>query len=110
MSGLAWSILQGLPALTELARSQVLGTCQGRCLVAIGGIGAVVSGKPFGSSKPFGLGVYDKTAQRMVVFDGAALVALAEAETLAAQEEPDERPAPFPTWETTWVLDPPSRL
>lgn len=89
MSGLALRVLHGFDATVAMARARHLGTAQGRHIVM-----DEHGGQPT-------IGVYDRLAQQLVVFDGAALVALASA-------EPKPPPAPAPA--TPWVLTPPSRL
>jgi len=89
VSGLALQVLQGLEALTVLARSIPLSQCQGRNIVSVR--------SPSGD----GIGVYDKKDERMVVFDYPALVALASVEPAPPAPPPPTAP---------WVLDPPSKL
>lgn len=89
MSGLALRVLQGYEATVAMARARHLGVVQGRHIVVDEHAGQ------------FAIGVYDRLAQQLVIFDGPALVALASAEPKPA--------SPFVP-ATPWVLDPPSKL
>jgi hypothetical protein len=89
MSGLASMILRGRAALALAANAELLGMQQDRRIVRLRGEASV--------------GVYDATREELVVFDGAALVALALAET-------DEDTPWIESRSGVRVTNPPSRL
>lgn len=99
MSGLAHRILRGRVAATLATYCEPMGMHQGRMIVRMRAGEGVV-------------GVFDQLRDELVIFDAAALVALADAETLAVEDEVDAADDVIPLGKCAGmrIIDPPSRL
>lgn len=96
MSGLASRIFRGRAAAALATHAEQLGTHQGRLIVRLRGEATV--------------GVFDQLRDELVLFDAAALVALASAESLAADTDEVVDVVPLGRCAGFRVIDPPSRL
>jgi len=91
MSGLASCILRGEPAFLVAGQATLLGRTERHEIHKL-------------NTAECRLAVWDVDERSLVVFDTAALVALAHQEVI------DERKAPKPTFSGLRSIDPPSRL
>lgn len=96
MSGLASRILRGRIAATLATNAEPFGSHQGRLIVRL--------------RQEATVGVFDQLRDELVLFDAAALVALASAETLAADTDEVVDVVPLGRCAGFRIIDPPSRL